>query len=607
MTQLEWSGWLPLGAGSVVLGGAVLFLFLRRRRAPESAVPVRLLGLLLAAAVSALLAVVVRLTTGPGGVPDRLWALSLVVLLPLAVVLYPDDRPPPGLGWTATAVVGLSGGMALLYPGTFAGSGLSEIVAYLLVLAAQWWRYEHTSSTGRRALQWLALGSVPGPLLAAIASFVIPYEPLGVLGLVVWIVFVACFCVGLVAPELRDVRAIMLSVIVHSITVLLVMSVFATVIALADTIAGDPVSLAPGALGLIAAACAIGYAPFARLFRQVIELLLFGARSDPIAAASRIGERLGHDPVPALRSLRESLTLPYAALLDESGEPVAVSGQEPESVVRCSLIAGTDTLGHLVVGLRPGQVSLLRGDEQVVAVLAPALTQLMQARKLRGELQASRAAVVSAIEEERRRLRRDLHDGTGPRLTGIAYAADAARNILGRDPDRAAQLLAGVRAEAGEAIVEVRRLVEGLRPPSLDQVGLEQSVRQHAQHLLHSDGRPMAVEVRVPAELPALTAAVEVTAYRIVVEALTNASRHSHGHQATVTLSADEPALVVEIHDDGPGDDAWDPGDGMTSMRERAEMLGGTLTAGPDTTGGRVIARLPLIPSPQMGDAPHTA
>jgi two-component system NarL family sensor kinase len=101
----------------------------------------------------------------------------------------------------------------------------------------------------------------------------------------------------------------------------------------------------------------------------------------------------------------------------------------------------------------------------------------MQARALRSQLQASRAAVVAAIEEERRRLRRDLHDGLGPRLTGVAYAADAARNVLGRDPERAGDLLTGLRAEAGEAILEVRRLVEGLRPPSLDQVGLEHSGR----------------------------------------------------------------------------------------------------------------------------------
>jgi signal transduction histidine kinase len=606
MTRQVWSTWLPLGTGMAVLAGAVLILLAGRRRAwPGRVIPVRLFGLLLASAVTGLLAVFLRLATGPGGVVDRLWVLSLVVLFPVALVLYPDDRPPAGLGWTSAVVVALSGGIALVYPDTFAKSGLSVLVAYLMVLSVQWWRYEHTDSVGRRALQWLALGAVPGPLLAAIASFVISYEPAAALDLVVWIIFVVCLCTGLAAPDVRDVRAIMLWVSVHAVTVLLVMSVFAAVIAVITVVAGHPVALSPGALGLIAAACAIGYNPFSRLFRQVIELLLFGARSDPIRAASRAGERLSDNPVPALRSLRESLALPYAALIDETGHPVAVSGRPPESVVRRALAAGDDALGYLEIGLRPGQQALLRSDEQVVTVLAPAVAQLMQARKLRTELQASRATVVAAIEEERRRLRRDLHDGLGPRLTGVAYAADAARNLLDRDPARAARLLAGVRAEAGEAIVEVRRLVEGLRPPSLDQVGLEQTIRQHAQHLLRPDGRPLIVDVRVPDPLPALGAAVEVTAYRIVVEALTNAARHSQGDHTTVTLRlehpADEPALAIEVRDDGQAREAWTPGCGLTSMRERAEMLGGTLAANTGDTGGVVSARLPLATSPMSG------
>src|SRR5262249_31212756 len=198
-----------------------------------------------------------------------------------------------------------------------------------------------------------------------------------------------------------------------------------------------------------------------------------------------------------------------------------------------------------------------------------------------------------AVEEERRRLRRGLHDGLGPRLTGVAYAADAAGNILGRDPARAADLITGLRAEAGEAIDEVRRLVEGLRPPSLDQVGLEQALRQHARHVLRADGRPMAVDVKITSPLPALGAAVEGTAYRTVVEALTNAARHSGGDRVAVTLGVDGEALAIEIRDNGHPHSAWSPGVGLTAMRERTEMLGGTVVAKADTTGGVVSARLP--------------
>jgi two-component system NarL family sensor kinase len=594
--------WFPFGGGLLLLGAVVLALTAVRRRIwPDGGGPTALLATLGATAVAGLVATASWRAGSPAAVTDRLWVIVVVVLLPVAIVLYPDGRPPAGLGWAAVALIAATGGLGVAYPGSFAASGLLGLVDYLLILAIHWWRFEHSEAAGRRALQWLALGALPGSLVAGTAVFILSPPAAAVVDLIVWAVFLAGLVVGLAAPEIRDIRRLTLSVSAHAITVLMVVSVFAAVLAGLDTIAGHRVTLAPGSLGLIAAACALGYAPFARLFRQIIEILLFGVRHDPIRAASRAGDQLGEDPGPALRSLRESLALPYAALVDGSGQVVAATGQVAGVVVHRPLSATDPGLGRLEVGLRAGQSHLLRGDQQVLAVLAPALGQLMHARRLGADLKASRAAMVEGIEEERRRLRRDLHDGLGPRLTGVAYAADAARNVLSRDPERAATLLTGVRAEAGEAIVEVRRLVEGLRPPSLDQVGLEQALRQHARHLLRPDGRPLVVEVCVPAPLPPLGAAVEVTAYRIVVEALTNTARHAAGEHAVVTLRLDGDALAVEIRDrDGNDEGAgepWPPGVGLTSMRERTEMLGGSLTAG----AGRVVATLPLGPAHAEG------
>jgi two-component system, NarL family, sensor kinase len=599
MSRAEaWTGWILLGLGSSALAGGVgTTLAIWRRVAVARALPVRVAGILLAAAVTGLLSVLMRVVTGPGGLPDGLWQCAAFVLLPAAVVLYPDGRPPVGLGWMSVVVVAAAGVVGFAYPDAFGGE-LGGLVAYLLVLAVQWWRYEHTDDVGRRALLWLALGAVPGPLLAIIAGFAAPGAVGLALGLAAWVAFVACLCIGLAAPDVRDVRALALTVSVHFVAGLLVVSVFATALSAIELAAGRAVDLSPGALGVIAAACALAYTPAARALRVVMELLLFGPLSDPIQAASRVGERLSDDPVPALRSLRESLALPYAALVDGSGRAVATSGPPPVSVARHPVSATDPTLGHLEVGLRPGQQALRRSDRQVLTVLAPALAQLMQARALRAQLQASRAALVAAVEEERRRLRRDLHDGLGPRLTGVAYAADAARNVLDRDPARAAELLTGVRAEAGEAILEVRRLVDGLRPPSLDQVGLEQTLRQHARHVFRADGTPVTVDVSVATPLPPLGAAVEVTAYRIAVEALTNAARHSGGDRVTVTLCVDADALTIAVRDNGGSPAPWSPGVGLTSMRERAELLGGTVTTDAGTEGGAVLARLPLTAQP---------
>jgi signal transduction histidine kinase len=584
------AAWWALAAGSLVLllGTAV---------ARALGARARLLLLLAASALLGGVATAVHAAGGSDAVAVRLWVLGGFVLLPVALALFPDDRPPAGLGLLAPVVVSAAGLLGLAYPDDYASSGLAALVAALLLVAAQWWRYEHPGGdrpeTIRRALLWLALGGVPGPVLAFLLSFLVPPAGAAIMLSVAWTGLVACLVVGLVAPEAVDGRELVVAVAVHLTGAALVLAVFQGAVAVAEGVSGDSLDASSGVLGVLAGACAIGYALAVRQLRLTVDRLLFGDRRDPMEAASLAGGRLDDDPVPALRSLRESLALPYAALLDGGGRPIATSGHLPTRVEDYPLSAHRPALGRLVVGLRPGELELARRDRDVLVVVAPALGQLVRALELRRELAASRAGVVRAVEEERRRLRRDLHDGIGPRLTGVAYAADAALNQLDRDPDRTAELIRGLRADAGEAIAEVRRLVEGLRPPSLDQVGLEQALRQHGQHLHTAAGSPLQVDVRAGA-LPTLPAAVEVTAYRIVVEALTNAARHSGGDHAAVRLAAAAGWLCVEVRDNGRGSTDWEPGVGLTSMRERAELLGGTVVAAAGEHGGAVIARLPL-------------
>jgi signal transduction histidine kinase len=170
---------------------------------------------------------------------------------------------------------------------------------------------------------------------------------------------------------------------------------------------------------------------------------------------------------------------------------------------------------------------LSAGDAHVLGLVAPLLAQTIRARALAADLQASREATITALEEERRRLRRDLHDGLGPRLSGIAFTSDAARNTLPSDPGRADDLLVSIRAETAAAIEDIRRLVYGMRPPTLDELGLIQALRQQAAALGTDGGRPLRVDFSTGGELDGLPAAVEVATYRIVMEALTNVARHS--------------------------------------------------------------------------------
>jgi signal transduction histidine kinase len=255
---------------------------------------------------------------------------------------------------------------------------------------------------------------------------------------------------------------------------------------------------------------------------------------------------------------------------------------------------GDDEVGEIVVGLRAGDLSLSSADEDVLRIVAPLLAQTLRAQAMSRDLQESRGAVVTAVEEERRRLRRDLHDGLGPTLSGVAFATDAARNQLRTDPDRADELLVSLRNDTAAAIAEIRRLVEGLRPPALDELGLVGAIRQHVATLHSSSGTPLAVTVDVDDPLPAMSAATEVAAYRIVLEALTNAARHADASSASVELRLLTDDLVLAVRDDGRSSTDWTPGVGISSMRERARQVGGALRTSATGSGGLVEATLPL-------------
>jgi len=209
------------------------------------------------------------------------------------------------------------------------------------------------------------------------------------------------------------------------------------------------------------------------------------------------------------------------------------------------------------------------------------------------ELQRARERLVAAREEERRRLRRDLHDGLGPALAGAALMVEAAENLLAVDPVAASDLLEHARAEIQGAVADVRRLVYALRPPALDELGLVGAVREQAERLSVGDHPHVAVEA--PEGLDALPAAVEVAAYGIALEAMTNVARHADARTCVVRISVNG-SLELEVSDDGQGlPSLYRAGVGMASMRERAEELGGTCEIErADGRGTCVRARLPL-------------
>ena len=230
------------------------------------------------------------------------------------------------------------------------------------------------------------------------------------------------------------------------------------------------------------------------------------------------------------------------------GVPLACSGTETTHTRTLDL----DGAGELVVGLRAGDLSFSPGDEQVLRLTVPLLAQTLRARALAEDLIESRGQTIAAVEEERRRLRRELHDGLGPRLSGVAFTSDAARNLIRTDPAAAEEMVAQLRADTVIAIEEIRRMVYAMRPPALDELGLVPALRQQAVGLRNRDGEPVAVDVTAPEEFPDLPAAVEVAAYRIVTEALTNVARHSTSASASVRLDPAADGLHLEVTDRRP-------------------------------------------------------
>lgn len=534
-----------------------------------------------------------------GRVSTGLFTAAALLAAPLAVCLYPrpDLRHPAE--FIAAATVGAAGVVAVADPGDPGTTSAMAMISVLVLICRLWWRLERGPADERGPLLWLAFALGCAGLVAGLGMFAGDGSSAGgVVGVAAFAVVGPVMAVGLRRPDVVDVRGLIVHAVVVGVTVLLYVALFvggASALGLRDD--GEPTSL--GVLALLGAGCALAFYPTTVVLRGVIDQLLFGDRPDPLLAATQVADRIGDDPVMALRAICETLVLPYACLRAD-GRELASSGTAVTHTRTLPLPLGGNSVGEIVVGLRAGDLTLAAADADVLRIVAPLLAQTIRARALAADLQASRGAVIAAVEDERRRLRRDLHDGLGPTLTGVAFATDAARNKL-RDGDGAAAdaLLARLRADTADAIAEIRRLVEGLRPPALDELGLVAAVRQQAHAMHTAAGAPLAVTIEAPQPMPDLPAAAEVAAYRIVVEALTNVARHAGSPTAHVTLSVNgagrDPAVLdITVADAGGTGTPWTPGVGMSSMRERVEQVGGELHAGAAPSGGLVRASIPL-------------
>jgi signal transduction histidine kinase len=253
-------------------------------------------------------------------------------------------------------------------------------------------------------------------------------------------------------------------------------------------------------------------------------------------------------------------------------------------------------VGELLLGRRAGEEGFSSADRRLLGDLARQAGVAVHAVRLTADLQRSRERLVTSREEERRRLRRDLHDGLGAQLAGLNVQAGVLRRLIPHDPEAADGLVAELREELRAAIGDIRRLVYDLRPPALDDLGLSGALERLAERY-GAEGEGLRVQVETPEELPPLPAAVEAAVYRIAQGAFTNVVRHARARECIVRLATMDGWLKIEITDNGVGiAEEHDPGVGLLSMRERAAELGGSCEIESPAAGGtRLLVRLPLV------------
>lgn len=530
---------------------------------------------------------------------DYSWAWHIGVAVPLSLLLLPDGKLPSPSWRPVFWVVAVTAPLFIVEIGTSPNplrpglpTGYLTIASYdhlqplwnaselrwsasmLVGVAALLVRYNHGDERLRRQLLWLLAPAVavlvavlPWALVAGtpmVVLFAIPLLPIGI-------------AVGILRHQLLDIRLVIARGAAYALLSVVVLGVYALLVIVLSGVAS----------ALIAALVAL---PLRNGLQREIERLFYGERRDPLRVASRVGERLGGELTDSLDEIRDALRLPSVAITVDGGQ-VAATGVAPSHCVTVEL-AGE---GELIVGLRHGERRLAAADARVLRLLAAPLATALRATRLSQDLQASRERLIAAREEERRRLRRDLHDGLGPILTGVAMSADAAANVNDRAPGQAAELLGHVRTDSRTAIAEIRRIIDDLRPPSLERLGLVGALEERAARTrTRVDGAPIEVVIEAGGQPRSLPAAIEVAAYRIATEAITNAVRHSDASRVVVRMTCDEE-LVIEVDDDGGQSGSWTAGVGISGIRDRVAEVGGHCRVGPTAYGGRVRAALPLV------------
>jgi signal transduction histidine kinase len=560
------------------------------------------------------------------GWPAARWAallgsvLWLPGLLPLANVLpaiYPDGRVP-GPRWRVPLAASSAGIVMVTVMAFFSNdayqdvapgpsplarmtvspawlAGLYGVVAVLLLVGGTvtiWVmsavRLARLARPRRQQLAWV--------LVVVVAMFVLALAPLpGWLFSVSTPSVPVAIAVGIFRYDLLGMKAVLRRTLVYAALTTLLFGAYLLLTSLAGSGLGQ--RAVPGFVA--AALVAVGLAPLRERLQRAVDRFVYGESRDPLRAVSRLGGHIASSKEPdlvagVLSNIAAALHAPGATLSSPEGHVLAATGVTGEGL-GVPLSLGGKSLGSLIMTARSLDERYGPADRRLLDLLAPQLAVMVHALDLTEELQTERDAVVEATGAERTRLRQELHDGLGPSLTGMGLGLVALEDALAvEDLATSRRLVSRMRGEVGDAVSEVRRIIDGLSPLGLDELGLNPAIHR----LVGAAGIPVHLALE---HLPHLRPDVEIAAYRIAAEALTNVAKHAHATHTTLDLRACNGVLSVEVADDGRGfivapDGMAGSGVGLASMRHRATTVGGELDVLSGTQGTTVTARLPLVP-----------
>ena len=551
-----------------------------------------------------------------GVVRAQPWLVALVValggLVPYLVALpgiLSDSDPASRLA----GEVYVSGWYARAYP-----------VAIVVALVVGYWRAAEGAE--RRGMRWVLAGFGQA-LIGYLVLFQVPLSLTGrtlvpsELEALLLAPIPLSVGAGILRYRLIDVGIILRRSLVRvGTSVVAIVVVVGAMFALSRVVHTELVVFAAG--GLVAMTA---YALRSRVQPLVVRRY-FGDRDDPYRVVSLIGAV--DTSAPAKQVLTEAAEILCRALrlvhtsIDVTAGPgelerVVAIGIPSGHHVQLELRHGSDVVGRVALDPGPDREEFGGEDDRLLGDLGRHLGSVVRAVRLNLDLQRAREDLIRGREEERRRIRRDLHDGLGPTLAATAMQAEAARTLIRDRPAEAEEILDLVQISAQAAIADIRRLVDDLRPPALDELGLPAAVHERVVSFNRRgrDGElEFAVTVEQSGDFSALPAAVEVTAYRIAIEAVTNAVRHACAHRCEVIIQRGalpevrpgSDLLVIEVRDDGTGvAEDFSPHVGLHSMRERAEGLGGTCLITNNPQGGTIVrAVIPTLGPTLSAEAP---